>query len=383
MKYHHSLRYILMLILSAAFTLPSRGESDTGSTTALASPRGIQCITWRYNEINKNRWVESMDAILSFDHIAGITHYITWSSLEPRPGDIQWSVIDSALEQAKKHDKKIAIGILAQARSPQWIYDQAETFSFIHPHPSIGSTTSPIPWDPTYKKSLRQLMTKIAERYDGHPQILWMKMTGPSSLFGVEINFPLRSIDELNRQKLGFTNQRFVEEWKEAVDFYIDVFQETDLALGLHNHVDVLATGGEHAVVGMTESIRDHAIARQKQINDKELVVRLLGLGGKNKKYFYGPYEGDETILTPYLHLFWDVKESTRVGFEANRIFSKFQHKDRPDISPEEFGTIMKTALSYDPDWIEVKFLDVLNPNTLEPYAPYVDALRAAANELK
>jgi len=93
-----------------------------------------------------------------------------WQTLEPARGDVQWSILDRALEQAASHGQTLAIRLMPYDKQhplPQWYRE-----SGAH---RINAATEPV-WepdfaDPLYLKYWSDLVRAAGKRYDGDPRL--------------------------------------------------------------------------------------------------------------------------------------------------------------------------------------------------------------------
>lgn len=348
-----------------------------GSEKMTRQPNGIHCIT--VNLHNRSDWRAVMSGILDLEHISGLLVYVNWSSFEPAPGNYRWELFDVPLKIARRKGKTVSLALLVQAYAPDWVTERSETFEFRHIHPAVGWKTSPVPWDGQYRDALYSTVSRLGARYDGHSTLHYVAINGPSSLFGVETNFPVAEISPENERKLGFSLDRFESGWKESVDRFSEAFPNSRLALGMHHDLSAVGTG--HAENLRTcKAIRDYAIKRQ---TDRKLILRLLGLGEDNPKYFAGPYTADDKTINDYLSLVWDVRGKVDIAYEATRIFRNPNAGGRQPLGPDDFRRVLRNGISHSADWIEIKYPDVWNVDTGTPYDPYAPALIEADREIR
>ena len=338
-------------------------------------PKGLRVIC---RNLIEPRHEEVYKGILAQPYVSGLLVYVDWRYLEPREGEFQWRLLDRPLELAREHGKVVSIGIPVQVFSPPWLLQGSNTYSFRHIHPSVGVVQSPVPWDPDYKEAMKRMVTALAERYDGKTGVHYIAMTGPSSLFGLETNFPMAELSPDMSAGLGYTNAKFEAGWRDMIDHYMNCFSQSDLSLGMHHDIPAFLGGSHDDVMQTVRSIRDYAIQRQADRANGRLVLRLLGLGLDNPKYFPGPYTDADSTISDYLALVWEVRDKVDVAFEVNRVFSR-PNAGRPPLEPDQFARVLQNGITYGPRWIEVKEWDVWDTQTNAPYAPYVPPMTDAA----
>lgn len=343
-----------------------------------ASHAGIYVDYWG-GPFDKKGFRKLIDQLLSLNTVSGIAmNTLDWSKFEPREGRYEFSYFDVALELAKKHGKSIAIGIRPTSRSPEWLLKKAPTVKVTHPHAAVGDIVVPVPWDPTYTKALDKAIQALGKRYDGHPNLYYVQVCGPSSLFGVEFNWPMKksSLSAAESKKLNFTLKRFVGGWKRSFDVHLNAFPKTLLTVALHHQV--VMPGVKHAdVKKAVREFRDYAIktyARRR--NGQKVMVQLLGLTYGNRSFFDKPLDAGGTV-SDYAAIVHEVRDRVRIGFEPICIFRQ-QKRDDAFIR-----NVFRTGLSYDAELIKMKFDDVWDLKSGSPYSPYKDAMVWGAAEIR
>lgn len=170
--------------------------------------------------------------------LAGITYYIGWMRIEPKPGNYDFNNLKALLREAKLKEKKVNIAILTGRWSPDWVYDAgAEKMSWRHTdrltaNDSSVPSHSPIPWDPTYTSELRKLISVLSSEIRPYlSEINSIAITGGSNTNGLELNL-IGPDKELER--IGFTSQRYEENWKQLIKLYGEAFPHTKLTIAIH-----------------------------------------------------------------------------------------------------------------------------------------------------
>lgn len=350
-----------------------------GSEKMTRQSNGIHCIT--VNLHNRSDWRSVMYGILGLEYISGLLVYANWRSFEPAPGDYRWELFDVPLEIARRRGKTASLALLVQAYAPDWVMERSGTFEFRHIHPAVGWKTSPVPWDRQYRDALYSTVSRLGARYDGYSALHYTAINGPSSLFGVETNFPIAEISPKYERKLGFSVERFESGWKESIDRFSEAFPNSRLALGMH--YDLSAVGTSHTENLRTcKAIRDYAIEHQAH-RGRRVILRLLGLGEDNPKYFAGPYTADGKTINDYLSLVWGVRDEVDIAYEATRIFRNPNAGGRQPLDPEGFRRVLRNGITHSANWIEIKYPDVWNVDTGTPYEPYAPVLIEADREIR
>jgi Domain of unknown function (DUF4832) len=93
-----------------------------------------------------------------------------WQTIEPAKGDIRWSILDLALEQAAAHGERLAIRLMPYDQKhplPEWYQKSGAK--------RVNAATEPL-WepdfaDPLYFKHWSELVRAAGKRYDGDPRL--------------------------------------------------------------------------------------------------------------------------------------------------------------------------------------------------------------------
>jgi len=94
-----------------------------------------------------------------------------WDELEPEEGRINFALIDSMIEKARRNDQKLMFRVMCQdgkPHVPQWVRDAGAK--------GKAYSGDPDNWQPYYSDSIflekhENLIKALGERYDGHPDI--------------------------------------------------------------------------------------------------------------------------------------------------------------------------------------------------------------------
>jgi len=96
-----------------------------------------------------------------------------WETLEPEHGKVRWDIIDSALEQARKHQEALAIRLMPYDQKhplPEW-YQRGGARRANRPTDKDGDIWQPDFSDPLFLKYWGELVAAAGARYDGHPYL--------------------------------------------------------------------------------------------------------------------------------------------------------------------------------------------------------------------
>lgn len=333
-----------------------------------------------YQGVYGDKFLTQIDQVLSFCYVTGLSFYFPWDQLEPSEGTFDWSYIDGALKVAEKHKKKINFGLNVATFSPQWVKERSVTFQYTHPNAHVGKQTAPVPWDAFYVSRLKRLIGELGKRYNNNPNILFVVIDGPATLWGTETNWALipGSISADDQQKLGFSLTRYRKSWDDMIDVFFDAFPNTDLALALNDGLATSDTPQQR--VETVTAIRDYALDKQKHLKPgRKMWIELLGL--TNGRQGVAQFVDKQTTgrgMTPYMHLVWDRHGAAHIDYQASVVF----RTQTPPYSSEDFKAAMDLGIASGAEIIEVKIWDLFNQNSGEPYLPYAAATRDANERL-
>ena len=110
---------------------------------------------------------------------ASITYFrVYWRYLEPEQGQYRWDLIDRALKTARERGQTVMIAVVSYGSSglrgnsdvPEWYRDMVgDRTEWAHNHPTHAWLVDAE--DPRYVEYFGGFIRKLAERYDGHPDV--------------------------------------------------------------------------------------------------------------------------------------------------------------------------------------------------------------------
>ena len=115
------------------------------------------------------------------DEITSINYCrIEWSTIEPKKGQYNWSVIDDKIESCIKRGKKFAFGVMNANTSsdkvyvtPKWVFDEGAEY-YISSNTNGLAQIVPIWTDKIFLQELNDFIQILGERYDGNPNIAYI-----------------------------------------------------------------------------------------------------------------------------------------------------------------------------------------------------------------
>jgi len=96
-----------------------------------------------------------------------------WWQIEPTEGHYRWDIIDSALEEARKHGQQLTVRIMPYDQGnplPEW-YRNSGARRANKDSDEDGKVWSPDADDPLYLERWGALVQEFGARYDGHPYL--------------------------------------------------------------------------------------------------------------------------------------------------------------------------------------------------------------------
>ena len=152
-----------------------------------------------------------------------------WWQIEPKQGEYRWDILDSALEEARKHGQQLTVRIMPYDQGnplPEW-YRNSGARRANQDSDSDGKIWSPDSDDPLYIQHWGALVRQFGARYDGHPYL-----------------------DTVDISTVGYWGEGwgpYLPSWATQaalIDLYIEGFQRTELLMNF-DELKALAYGTE------------------------------------------------------------------------------------------------------------------------------------------
>ena len=96
-----------------------------------------------------------------------------WHQIEPEQGKYRWEILDTALEEARRHGQQLTIRIMPYDQKdplPEW-YRKSGARRANKDTDADGKIWSPDADDPLYTRHWSPLIREFGRRYDGHPYL--------------------------------------------------------------------------------------------------------------------------------------------------------------------------------------------------------------------
>lgn len=127
----------------------------------------------RWSEVGPEGKVADASGAVNFP--ASTAAYLRWfwSQLEPERGKYHWDILDSALDEARKHHQTLMIRMMPYDEGnplPEW-YRNSGAKRANKAGDTDGKVWSPDSSDPLYRQAWSELVREAGRRYDGHPAL--------------------------------------------------------------------------------------------------------------------------------------------------------------------------------------------------------------------
>jgi hypothetical protein len=167
--------------------------------------------------------------------IAGTELAYYWSQLEPTQGQYNWSLIDNDMQAWVANRKKITLRVktagwtnwqppYSQKGTPQYVFDQGVKY-VTDPDKAI----KPQYWSGAFLSNLATFVKALADRYDGHPNILAIEIAVGD---GGETKPSTNKQTSLSAwQAIGYTDAQWWMAIQQIIQIYAENFTKTPLAL--------------------------------------------------------------------------------------------------------------------------------------------------------
>jgi len=245
------------------------------------------------------------DLVKNNPYIIGAVRTIKWANYEKSDGVYDWSALDRFIESWVKAGKKVALRMqwstsgywkdpMSKAPTPAWVWDKGAKFAYHAP----SETEIPLFWDPIYQKYALRFLSKVAERYDKNPNILFIDITP-----GAETNpYRFRTINRKDPEfKKTFISlaasdgRKYSEElWKETVLQWLadasHLFQSlpTEVALNkgsLYDNNNFELYGNKAIECGMY--VGQNGLSANRYTDKESAKVLLLTSWARKSKVFF------------------------------------------------------------------------------------------------
>lgn len=216
--------------------------------------------------------VPGLERAIAGGHLTGLNVTVRWRDFELEPGWFDWEPIDEVIQLAEKHDLTVALGIFGGVWTPDWAYEnhRLPAVEFKHTKEMVKHAFGrqyrvPHVWEPDYENAFMAAVEGMASRYDSNPRLVRVFVSGPSFFFN---EYHIESWLAEIMQPHGFTERKYIDGWKRALDQYAKLFPHTPLDLALvpfDGRLEPLEELINHAVAGHS----DQVVFSNHSLNDR------------------------------------------------------------------------------------------------------------------
>jgi len=256
----------LCMCAANAQSITTVKPADTGA--ALVNP-DMGWVVYFYSNVptNYGSQLEPSDTVDDFPGASTVFLRIPWSMVEPEEGKFNWAILDTPAQRWIAKGKRVGISITCSENwiaygTPEWVRKAGAKGVWYE----FGQKTSPVPtakewcWDPDFGdkiflQKLDNLVTKLAERYDGDPNVSYMHI-GSYGLWGEGHTFMSSKVPDDKADKIV----------RKHIDLYTKHFKKTLLAIS----DDVVG----HDKPGYHFPLTDYALSKGVTIHDDSILVQ-------------------------------------------------------------------------------------------------------------
>lgn len=227
--------------------------------------------------------------VLAKPNVSGISVTIPWKVLEPKEDEFNWQPLDNLLELLKPSGKTLIVrvsttgldtvpeGYQAPAAAegdkkttldsdtPSWVF-AGDVKTMEYTGKDGKQHLMPIFWNTNYLAKWSNFITEMGEKYDKHPNIHSIGITGGGVAGGTavvpDVTGEKGNYDKLEKALIkdhGMTQRQLVEHWKYVADIFPKAFPTARL------NFDVDAPTANRAGQDTLDEISDYLIYRYGQ----------------------------------------------------------------------------------------------------------------------
>ena len=164
---------------------------------------------------------------------------VEWETIEPEPGEFDFSEIDLLVQDMKDRKQMWSLGVRTSFHSPTWLADKlgAEYFEFefdegyLEQNPDT-ITSWPKPWDPVVQDRLKILVDELAARYNTDSDLGLVYISQMASK-GIEGH--LIGVTEDSLAENGVTEESWVNISVATAEMFAAAFTNKALAFEIHD----------------------------------------------------------------------------------------------------------------------------------------------------
>jgi hypothetical protein len=333
-------------------TAPGRTTAKT-SDTRPSAPTGISVVNGESSD-RIGKPFDTSDPVhnaYANPDTAGITFRTAWADIEPESGQYDFSKLDAVFDNAEAHGKWVMLILIPGFGTPAWALQGVKTGTFDIQYGPGAAKASPmalaVPWDGTYLSRWFAFLKVIAMRYGDRPSFREIAAAGPTSV-SAEMSLPDADADVAQWKKLGYTEQAYVDAWKQTFTAYATTFPKQMFSLSLHPALPLPQESDR-------TTGRDQVIALGVKY-PKQFALQEDGLNGNRGDTGYGYTE----VLA----------HSGQIATGFMMSTSATQHPDKEGSSSDAVKSLtmaIDMALTRSSAGASVDYVEIYEPDALNP----------------
>ncbi len=270
-----------------------------------------------------------------------------WRDVEPRPGEYNWSYIDSQIDAAAQHQKHVVLTVIPGAWTPDWARAgvQQSDFTIKYGHKKGEPDLLPLPWDQTYLGRWFNFVKALGARYDSNPAVVMIPATGPTATTA-EMSLPNQPEAVRKWIQLGYTPKKYEAAWDQTCAVYSEAFPTTLIGLTLYPGLPI--PDNKEKV-----KTRETVVAQAQKRLDGRMAIQTSGLsarkeGRPHRHGGYGFVEGDSGQVT--------------TGFQCGTSASERPERMGSSDPVQALRRTIDFGLEAKIDFLEIYENDITNP---------------------
>lgn len=302
------------------------------------------------------------DEVYASPHVGGVYVRLVWAKVEPRPGEYDFSLLDSELRRAVASGKRVSLSIITGAHAPGWLSSQGiATRSF-----RVGrggknrqclEISMALPWDQGYQKAYGALVRAVADHIRSIPGawdlVRIVKLTGIGR-FTEELRLPADFGDgevcgNTNSTRTwyeaGYTDDRIVEAWVSLARAVAQAFPDQLLAQDILERNDFPASAAAGSR-GAAQTVKARIIEAARKLFPNRFALQWNGLTATGAL--------SETVLGAGrvgVHFGW--QSNAFRGFDGAGC-NPSRRTAAETCSPDQYRSILQNGVSTGASYIEV-----------------------------
>lgn len=171
---------VAYLVSRGSGSLPP-AQAPPGSTPSAPNPGAkVYVYTTGAAAFDPTTTIASLAASGNAALIGGMSWVFPWSTIEPAPGQYDWSSVDKALAATSSWGRPSILRIIAGQDSPIWATNSlpSVSLSFTNALAKGETITMPITWDPAFISTWSRFIAAYGARYNGDSRIFLVQMPG-------------------------------------------------------------------------------------------------------------------------------------------------------------------------------------------------------------